>query len=320
MISGTDRSIGKLRPVMFLKASHANFITVMLFCVLAANGQTQPSENTDALGSAATGGAYRVGGGVTPPRVTYQPDPEYSDEARAAGFDGTCVLKFVVGRDGIPRDIQVSRTLGLGLDEKAIEAVSQWRFKPGMKDGKPVAVLVSAEITFRGDRGETNIARLQKSANAGDPKAALELAKDYFEGRDHLPKSEARGLELLQRAAYSGTAEAQFQMGEHAYARAIVSADYENAYVWYELALRGGYIQSEKMLKEITPKLSPEQLSDARTRADKWPDSFKGSSPEYATEGIASYCATHPASSYGGPGTASGVSCSDWVRQNQSKH
>ena len=56
---------------------------------------------------------------------------------------------FIVGPDGKPRDIRVHRTLGLGLDEKAVEAVKNWRFEPAMKDGKPVAVQVSAEVSFR---------------------------------------------------------------------------------------------------------------------------------------------------------------------------
>ncbi|MGA9497166.1 MAG: energy transducer TonB, partial [Terriglobales bacterium] len=90
-------------------------------------------------GGGTGGGAYRVGGGVSGPRLTYSPDPEYSEEARKAKFQGTCVLWVVVGADGRPRDIKVARTLGLGLDEKAIEAVKTWRFEPGKKDDKPVA-------------------------------------------------------------------------------------------------------------------------------------------------------------------------------------
>jgi periplasmic protein TonB len=58
------------------------------------------------------------------------------------------VLWLVVGADGLPREIKVQRTLGLGLDEKAIEAVKQWEFKPAMKDGNPVAVRISVEVNF----------------------------------------------------------------------------------------------------------------------------------------------------------------------------
>lgn len=95
------------------------------------------------------GGAYRVGGGVSAPRALYSPDPEYSEEARKAKYQGTVVLWVVVGPDGRPRDIRVQRTLGMGLDEKAIEAVRTWKFEPARKDGQPVAVQINVEVNFR---------------------------------------------------------------------------------------------------------------------------------------------------------------------------
>ncbi len=100
-------------------------------------------------GGGVGGGVFRVGGGVSAPRPTYAPDPEYSEEARKAKYQGTCVLWLVVGPDGRPRDIRVARSLGLGLDEKAIEAVKTWRFDPAVKDGKPVAVQINVEVSFR---------------------------------------------------------------------------------------------------------------------------------------------------------------------------
>jgi len=100
-------------------------------------------------GGGTGGGLFRVGGGVSAPRKIYDPEPEYSEEARKAKYQGTCVLWLVVGPDGGTRDIRVARTLGLGLDEKAIEAVKTWRFEPAMKDGRPVAVQINVEVTFR---------------------------------------------------------------------------------------------------------------------------------------------------------------------------
>jgi TonB family protein len=100
-------------------------------------------------GGGTGGGVFRVGGGVSAPRALSTPDPEYSEEARKAKFQGVCVLWLIVGPDGRPRDIKVARTLGLGLDEKAIEAVKNWRFEPAMKDGKPVAVQINVEVSFR---------------------------------------------------------------------------------------------------------------------------------------------------------------------------
>lgn len=95
------------------------------------------------------GGAYRIGGGVSPPSVLSKVEPEYSEEARKAKWQGTVVLQLVVDEHGMPKDMRVTRSLGLGLDQKAIEAVSKWRFKPGMKDGKPVPVIATIEVNFR---------------------------------------------------------------------------------------------------------------------------------------------------------------------------
>ncbi|HYL14740.1 MAG TPA: energy transducer TonB [Terriglobales bacterium] len=95
------------------------------------------------------GGVYRVGGGVSAPRAIYQPDPEYSEEARKAKYQGTVVLWMIVDRDGRPRDIKVARSVGMGLDEKAIEAVRTWKFEPARKDGQPVAVQINVEVSFR---------------------------------------------------------------------------------------------------------------------------------------------------------------------------
>ncbi len=95
------------------------------------------------------GGIYRVGGGVSAPHTIYAPDPEYSEEARKAKYQGTCVLYVIVGPEGKPHSIRITRSLGMGLDEKAIEAVKTWTFEPARKNGQPVAVQISVEVTFR---------------------------------------------------------------------------------------------------------------------------------------------------------------------------
>ncbi len=100
-------------------------------------------------GGGVGGGAYRVGGGVSAPSVLFKVDPEYSEEARKAKYSGTVLLQLVVNADGHASDIKVVRSLGLGLDEKAMEAVRKWKFKPGLKDGRPVAVHATIEVNFR---------------------------------------------------------------------------------------------------------------------------------------------------------------------------
>jgi periplasmic protein TonB len=95
------------------------------------------------------GGVFKVGGGISAPQAISTPDPEYTEQARNAKTQGTCVLWLIVDDQGRPRDIRVVRGLGFGLDAKAVEAVKQWRFEPAMKDGHPVNVQISVEVGFR---------------------------------------------------------------------------------------------------------------------------------------------------------------------------
>jgi TonB family protein len=100
-------------------------------------------------GGAANESVVRAGRGVTAPKPLYTPDPKYDKSARKAKYQGICVLSLIVGPDGTPRDVRVTRALGEGLDVKAVEAVSKWRFEPATKDGKPVASFINVEVTFR---------------------------------------------------------------------------------------------------------------------------------------------------------------------------
>ena len=94
-------------------------------------------------------GVYRIGAGVSAPVPIFRADPEYSEEARKAKWQGAVLLQTVVDESGVPQNIQVVRSLGMGLDQKAIEAVQKWRFKPGTKDGAPVPVSATIEVDFR---------------------------------------------------------------------------------------------------------------------------------------------------------------------------
>jgi TonB family protein len=111
----------------------------------------QPPPNTTLSDNSELGtmGVARVGNGVTPPQVLIRHEPEYTQEARKIKYNATVALWLVVGADGVPHDIKVIRAVGMGLDEKAVEAVSTWRFRPGTKDGQPVAVQANIEINFR---------------------------------------------------------------------------------------------------------------------------------------------------------------------------
>ena len=95
------------------------------------------------------GGVFRAGGGVTAPSLVYKVEPEYSEEARKAKYQGTVVLYVEVEPSGRAQNMRVIQSLGLGLDEKAIEAVRKWKFRPGYKNGKPVTVVATVEVSFR---------------------------------------------------------------------------------------------------------------------------------------------------------------------------
>lgn len=95
------------------------------------------------------GGVYRIGGGVSAPVPIFTPEAEFSDEARRAKYQGVVLISLIVDAQGNPQNPRVVRPLGMGLDEKALEAVRKYKFKPAMKDGKPVPVMMSIEVNFR---------------------------------------------------------------------------------------------------------------------------------------------------------------------------
>jgi TonB family protein len=113
---------------------------------------TQPPVTLSPLGAPqakTSPDVYRVGGGVTAPALLYKVEPDYSEEARNAHLEGSVILYAEVDPTGRAVNLRVVRSLGMGLDEKAIEAVPKWKFRPGYKDGKPVTVAATIEVNFR---------------------------------------------------------------------------------------------------------------------------------------------------------------------------
>jgi len=102
---------------------------------------------------AGTGGGYggglmSVGGGVAAPEVIHSVEPEFTQDARQANFQGSVSIKLIVDSQGNPQDIRVTRHLGMGLDEKAMEAVRLYKFKPAMYQGHPVSVQIVIDVDF----------------------------------------------------------------------------------------------------------------------------------------------------------------------------
>jgi TonB family protein len=101
-------------------------------------------------GGNAGGGLFRIGGGVSAPVPIVSPEAEFSDEARRAKYQGVCLVSLIVDAQGNPQNPRVIRALGMGLDEKALEAVRKYKFRPALKDGKtPVPVMITIEVNFR---------------------------------------------------------------------------------------------------------------------------------------------------------------------------
>ena len=101
-------------------------------------------------GNASAAESVRLATVSARPAAIFQPEAEFSDEARRAKYEGTVVVTLIVDANGNPQNVHVSRTLGMGLDEKAVEAVQKYKFKPAVdqKTGKPVPVMVSVEVRF----------------------------------------------------------------------------------------------------------------------------------------------------------------------------
>ncbi|MFH1475008.1 MAG: energy transducer TonB [Chloroflexota bacterium] len=100
-------------------------------------------------GGGAGGGPYRPGSGIEPPRLLREVKPRYTEMARRQGLEGEVVVEIVVQRDGRVGDVRVLQRLGAGLDDRAVEAVRQWRFEPARRLGSPVDVLVEVAVEFR---------------------------------------------------------------------------------------------------------------------------------------------------------------------------
>jgi TonB family protein len=130
-------------------------IILLLFCVtlLVAQEETAktppPPPTQTVVVNGVSEPVYKVRDGVTPPRAIYSQDPEFSEEARSQKVQGTVMLGLVVTSAGKATQVRVLKGRGYGLDEKAVEAVSQWKFKPATKDGKPVSVEIAVEVDFR---------------------------------------------------------------------------------------------------------------------------------------------------------------------------
>ncbi|HKV80485.1 MAG TPA: energy transducer TonB [Candidatus Sulfotelmatobacter sp.] len=111
--------------------------------------QEQSTASTSTTGGiGAHSGPFKIGKGVKPPRVLYQQEPEFTDPARKAKYQGVMTMGLIVDKEGHPYNIHILSPVGAGLDAKAVHAVETWKFQPAEKDGEPVAVQIAVEVDF----------------------------------------------------------------------------------------------------------------------------------------------------------------------------
>jgi TonB family protein len=191
-----------------------------------------------ALADGDDGEIYRPGPGVSAPKPIHKVDPRYTQQARRALVQGTVVLEVVVDENGSPARISTISPIGFGLDDRAQEAVSQWVFKPGRKDGKPVRTITTVTVDFRlfhrvfdptaeerrtsynlvveeiqnHRRSDKTLATIQSLAQQKYPPAMYLYAK-MLEAGDGFPRDPAQALRLIVEAAEKNFAAAMYEEG-----------------------------------------------------------------------------------------------------------
>jgi TonB family protein len=212
-------------------------ISLLILAVLAVS--MRPAH---AAADQADSEAVRIGPGVTAPKLTSKIEPKYTRAALDAHIQGTILLEIIIDKSGVPRDISVLSPVGFGLDERAVECVSEWRFKPGMKEGHPVNTRAQVEVNFRllgmsfdqkaedrrtrfnaiaarlkkgpdGKPTDRDLADLQELAKNKLPAAQYVIGSWEIDG-DYMPKDVAAGLANIQKAADQNYGPALFFIGQ----------------------------------------------------------------------------------------------------------
>lgn len=191
------------------------------------------------------------------PQLVYRVEPRYSGAARAARRQGTVRLCLTAAEDGTVRDARVVHHLGLGLDENAVEAVRQWRFRPAQRDGQPVGFVVIVDVSF-------NLLAKPEDSSA--------LESLYREGYTLAAKRDYAGaLSSFKVSATRGHADSQFALGKIYTEGLGVSPDYVLAHVWLSLAVGNGSELAATARDVLSGRMTPQQIIAAQTLARKGP-------------------------------------------------
>jgi len=211
---------------------------------------------------------YRIGGEVSAPELKHEVKPEYSEEARLSKYQGIAVLWIIVQQNGTVGDARVARSLGLGLDEKALEAVKQWRFKPAEKGGRPVAVTMAVEVLFK-LCDPIDFKSTKRSAEQGDASAQLGLGLMYETGCGPLQDLKA-AMVWYQKAASQQNRDAKYSLGNMYENGEGVAADDVEAYMWYSLAANDGLSLAKSAQSRVSSRMTPTQIAQAEALARQW--------------------------------------------------
>jgi TonB family protein len=219
---------------------------------------------------------YKIGGAVTSPKVMSKREPEYSELARKLGVTGEVWFRVVVGEDGVPRDLAITKAAGYGLDERAMESVRTWRFSPGQKDGKPAAVQVTLAVSFhilgKNKLDAHRLAFQEALTKVNDPaqhaeavaaieKAAKErvweafqfLAVSYEQGSNGFAQDDKRAREILEGCAKNtGAVVCRLEAGRLLLKSAGNDRDeIRSAHAWLELAVEQGSAEAKALLATV---------------------------------------------------------------------
>jgi TonB family protein len=153
MFSDTHQLRGRIMRILAYPSGTApsrgsRFLFTLALFTLVTAGVLIPAKGGN-LAADKPGSVYQIGGDVSAPKLIHKEEPHYTKAATKKKIQGTVVLSVVIDTGGLPTNIRLERGLDSGLDEKAIEAVQQWRFSPAERDGKPVAVAAHIEVNFK---------------------------------------------------------------------------------------------------------------------------------------------------------------------------
>ena len=269
-------------------------LPLQLFCLLAFPQQLQDRA------------AYRVGGGVAPPQLTYRVEPEFTELARDAGFQGTVHVDLIVDAEGRVKDPHVAKKVGLGLDEQALAAVETWKFRPGSKEGQPVPVYAQVAVTFQ--LLDSRDSSWMASASTSEDRALqARLGKAFYWGRN-VTQDYAEALNWFQKAAAQDDARSEsylgmmFSQGQGVAKDSVeaarwfrkaaeqndvvgqvnlgkayldgngLSVDLVPAYTWLSLAIKrkGQDAQAASLRDQAALKMATAEIVEAEARAEKW--------------------------------------------------